>query len=77
MVTADKMLSADSVRTFPIRERVGLVINTGSAEAAIQAIVEAEQAGVRQVWTTQGPTSMDALTTYPVAAAQTSRMPIC
>lgn len=77
MVTSDKMLSADNVRTLPIRERVGLVINTGSAKAAIQVIVEVEQAGVRQVWTTQGPTAMDALTIYTLAAAQTSTMPIC
>ena len=72
MVKGDEMLSSDSVRTLPLRERVGLVINTGSAKYAIQAIIEAEQAGVRQIWTTQGPTSMDALTIYTLAAAQTS-----
>ncbi|NLH00107.1 MAG: LLM class flavin-dependent oxidoreductase [Chloroflexi bacterium] len=66
------MLSAGSVRALPFRERIGLVINTSSAKDAIQAIVYAEQAGVRQVWTTQGPTTEDALTIFAVAAAQTS-----
>lgn len=72
MITGEEMLSADSVRALPLRERVGLVINTGSARNAIQAIIQAEQAGVRQIWTTQGPTTADALTIYTVAAMQTS-----
>jgi F420-dependent oxidoreductase-like protein len=72
MTTGEEFLSAESVRALPMRERVGLVINTGSARAAIQAIIDAEQAGVRQIWTTQGPTTMDALTTYTVAATRTS-----
>ncbi len=72
MTSAEQMLTANEVRALPIRERVGLVINSSSAKAAIQAILAAEQAGVRQVWTTQGPTMMDALTIYAVAAAQTA-----
>ncbi len=72
MTTGEEMLSADSVRTLPLRERVGLVINSGSAREAIQAIVDAEKAGVRQIWTTQGPTAEDALTIYTVAATRTS-----
>jgi F420-dependent oxidoreductase-like protein len=72
MITAEEMLTAESVRALPLRERVGLVINTGRARPALQAIVAAEQAGVRQIWTTQGPSAMDALTIYTLAAAQTT-----
>lgn len=72
MTTGNEMLSAGSVRALPFRERIGLVINTSSAKDAIQAVAYAEQAGVRQVWTTQGPTTEDALTIFAVAAAQTS-----
>src|SRR5512143_4124149 len=72
MIIGEEMLSAESVRALPIRERVGMVINTSSAKEAIQAIIAAEKAGVRQVWTTQVPTTEDALTIYSVAATQTS-----
>ncbi len=47
MTTGEEMLSADSVRALPFRERIGLVINTGSANGANQAIIDAEQAGVQ------------------------------
>ena len=70
--THDLMLYSDEIRALPLRERVGLVINSGSAKNAIQAIIAAEQAGVRQIWTTQGPASLDALTIYTVAATQTA-----
>jgi F420-dependent oxidoreductase-like protein len=71
MITSEAMLSAEAVRALPLCERVGLVINTSRAKEAIQAIVEAERAGVRQIWTTQGPTTLDALTIYALAAART------
>ncbi len=72
MTTGDEMLFSESVRALPLRERVGLVVNTSNARIAIQAIVDAEQAGVRQVWTTQNPGSADALAVFSVAATQTS-----
>jgi F420-dependent oxidoreductase-like protein len=72
MITAEEMLTAESVRSLPFRERIGLVINTGSAKDALQAIGAAEGAGVQQVWTTQGPTTEDALTIYAVAATRTA-----
>ena len=72
MITAEEMLSAELVRALPLRERAGLVISTLNARDALQAILAAEQAGVRQVWTTQGPTTLDALAIYTTAAAQTS-----
>jgi len=72
MITAEAMLSADSVRALPLRERIGLVINMTSAKEALESIIQAEQAGVRQLWTTQGPSTVDALTMFTVAATQTS-----
>lgn len=71
MVTAEEMLHADAVRALPLRERIGLTIETANAKSTIQSIIEAENAGVRQVWTTQGPGSVDALTVFAVAATQT------
>ena len=72
MITAGEMLTAENARALPLRERVGLVINTASAKDALQAILYAEQAGVRQVWTTQTPATADALTIYTLAATQTT-----
>ncbi len=72
MATGEEMLSADRVRRLPPNERVGLVINSSSANAAIQSIIAAKKAGVRQIWTTQGPLTEDALTTFAVAATRTS-----
>jgi alkanesulfonate monooxygenase SsuD/methylene tetrahydromethanopterin reductase-like flavin-dependent oxidoreductase (luciferase family) len=72
MITAQEMLTASAVRTLPLRERVGLVINSSGAKGDIQAIIDAEQAGVRQIWSTQGSTAVDVLSIFAVAAAQTS-----
>jgi F420-dependent oxidoreductase-like protein len=72
MTTGEEMLSADNVRALPLRERIGLAIYIVRAREAIQTIIDAEQAGVRQLWTTQGPTTIDALTVLTVAATQTS-----
>jgi len=72
MITAEEMLSASAVRALPVRERVGLVINSSGPKGDIQAIFEAEQAGVRQIWSTQGSTAVDVLGVFAVAASQTS-----
>lgn len=72
MTTGEEMLTADSVRALAVRERVGLAMNTISARQAIQTISDAEKAGVRQLWTTSGPTTVDVLTVFTVAATQTS-----
>lgn len=66
------MLSADAVRALPVRERIGLVINSSHVKEAIAAIIEAEHAGVRQIWSTQGPTTVDVMTVFTVAATQNS-----
>ncbi len=72
MTTGEEMLSAGSVRTLPLRERAGLVLIISNAKEAIQAIIDAEKAGVRQIWTTQGPATEDALIVFTVAATRTS-----
>jgi len=72
MITAQEMLTASALRSLPLRERVGLVINNSGAKGDVQAIIEAEQAGVRQIWSTQGSTAVDVLGIFTVAAAQTS-----
>jgi alkanesulfonate monooxygenase SsuD/methylene tetrahydromethanopterin reductase-like flavin-dependent oxidoreductase (luciferase family) len=56
----------------PIRERVGLAINGTNAAAAVETIVTAEDAEVRQIWMAQPPNLPDVLTTFSAAAAKTS-----
>lgn len=53
------------------RERVGLVIYGADARAAVDAIVAAEAAGVRQVWMTQGAVTPDTLAIFAAAAVRT------
>jgi F420-dependent oxidoreductase-like protein len=56
----------------PIRERVGLIVEGVNSAAAVNIIVVAEDAGVRQIWMAQPPNLPDALTTFAAAAAKTS-----
>lgn len=72
MITSKEILQSSAVQALPRRERVGLFIDSTNATTAIKAIIDAENAGVRQVWTTQGSTLADALTTFAAAAVQTS-----
>ena len=53
-------------------ERVGLVIPGGNAATAVKTIVEAEAAGVRQIWMTHSPHFPDSLTILAAAATKTS-----
>jgi F420-dependent oxidoreductase-like protein len=64
--------ASGSLRTRSIRERVGLGIDGSNSASAVKSIVEAEDAGVRQVWMTQLPTWPDTLTTLAAAAEKTS-----
>jgi F420-dependent oxidoreductase-like protein len=64
--------SSGSLRARPIQERVGLGIDGSNSASAINSIVAAEDAGVRQVWMTQLPTWPDTLTTLASAAEKTS-----
>src|SRR6266581_2379015 len=54
------------------RERVGLVVSGLDAAAAVSSIVEAEAAGVRQIWMTQSTPLPDTLGIFAAAGAQTS-----
>ena len=64
--------ASGSLCTRSIRERVGLGIDGSNSASAVKSIVEAEDAGVRQVWMTQLPTWPDTLTTLAAAAEKTS-----
>jgi alkanesulfonate monooxygenase SsuD/methylene tetrahydromethanopterin reductase-like flavin-dependent oxidoreductase (luciferase family) len=72
MITTENMLSASNIHALPLRERVGLVLNGSNAKNAIRAIIDAENAGMRQIWSTQTPTTVDILSVFTVAAGQTS-----
>jgi F420-dependent oxidoreductase-like protein len=56
----------------PVRERVGLAIEGSDAARAVQTIVAAEAAGVRQIWMTQGGVTPDTLITFTAAAMKTT-----
>jgi len=58
-----------------IGERIGISVQaiTGiTPPALVDQIAQAEQAGVRQLWATQGPASTDLLTAYAAAFQRTS-----
>jgi len=54
--------------------RVGVVIQTPDAGAALGMIAEAERAGIPAAWMTTGGTQADALTLFAGAAARTERI---
>ena len=54
----------------PKRERVGLIVDGANSATAVNIIVAAEDAGVRQIWMGQPPNLPDALTTFAAAAAK-------
>ena len=47
-----------------IRERVGLIVEGVNSAAAVNTIVAAEDAGIRQIWMSQPPNLPDVLTTF-------------
>ncbi len=68
------MLTSSDISQQPLRERVGLAIAATDAASTVARIREAEQAGVRQVWMTQSPGTLDTLTIFAVAATQTTHV---
>ncbi len=66
------MQQNNSSTTQSIRERIGLAIFGPTAAQVVKAIVEAEAAGVRQIWMTQGGAAPDTLTIFSAAAVQTN-----
>jgi len=60
---------------LPMQERIGLSIIATDAADAVNRIVEAERAGLRQVWLSQGGSGgTDTLTFAAVAAARTTQI---
>ncbi len=64
----------DTTGARPRRERIGISIAAADAPALVDVIVEAEAAGVHQVWMTQNPASPDSLTVFAAAVGRTERM---
>lgn len=58
----------------PPRERIGISLSAPDAPTLLDAIAEAEAAGIAQLWMTQGPVSPDSLTVYGAAFGRTSRV---
>ncbi len=60
---------------LPMHERIGLSIIATNAADAVNRIVEAERAGLRQVWLAQGGSrGTDTLTVVAMAAARTTHI---
>ena len=60
---------------LPVHERIGLSIIAKDAADAVNRIVEAERAGLRQVWLAQGGSGgTDNLTIAAIAAARTTQI---
>jgi F420-dependent oxidoreductase-like protein len=58
----------------PLRDRVGISIAAADATGLLDVIVEAEDAGVHQVWLTQSAVSYDALTIFAAALWRTQHI---
>src|SRR5690349_5484838 len=72
MQNEDTSASTQTSTERPARERVGLVVYGTDAMAAAAAIGAAADAGVRQIWMTQGTPAPDTLTIFAAAAMQTT-----
>ena len=55
-----------------IRDRVGLAVFAPTTAAAVAAIAQTEEAGIRQAWMTQGTPAPDTLTLFGAALTRTS-----
>lgn len=67
--TATSSSNADEARGH-----IGLAIPSGTAYEAVESIVAAEAAGVRQVWMTQAGLAPDTLMIFAAAAMRTERV---
>jgi F420-dependent oxidoreductase-like protein len=64
-----------AIARSPVQERIGLSITGTSAADAVNRIVEAERAGLRQIWLSQGGTGgTDSLTVVAMAAMRTTQI---
>ena len=79
MSQADKsastiIMSAEDAKKQPVRARVGYVVENKNTASTIQHIVDAEQAGLQQIWITQNPFISDVLGLFVAAGQQTSHI---
>lgn len=65
------ILTAADAQALPARERVGLAVARLDPATMVKTFIAAEEAGVRQVWSTQSPMQPDTLTIFAAAAVQT------
>src|SRR5579859_6470254 len=65
------ILTAADAQALPARERVGLAVARLDTTTMVKTFIAAEEAGVRQVWSTQSRLQPDTLTIFAAAAAQT------
>lgn len=68
------LLTAADAQALPVRERVGLAVAGFNTATLVKTIIAAEEAGVRQVWSTQYALHPDTLTTFAAAAVQTRKI---
>lgn len=68
------IVTAEDLARMPLHQRVGLVVQSTDVASTIDRIREAEQAGVQQVWMTSSAGTLDTLTLFSAAAAQTTRI---
>ena len=69
------MYASDVVSKLPLKDRVGFNIEGSSASDAIERIVEAEDAGLRQVWMSAGGArAADPLSVLAAASMRTTRI---
>lgn len=71
MQNKPQIFTAADAQALPVRERVGLALARLDTAALVKTFVAAEEAGVRQVWSTQSPLQSDTLTAFAAAAVQT------
>ncbi len=68
-------LQTPAAPALPVHERIGLSIIATDAADAVNRIIEAERAGLGQVWLSQGGSGgTDTLTIAAVAAARTTQI---
>jgi hypothetical protein len=73
-MTNQEGAATHATKNCPLRERIGISLSAPDAPTLLDAIAEAEAAGVAQLWMTQGPVSPDSLTVYGAAFGRTSRV---
>ena len=68
------MTEQASAPARPRRDRIGISISSPDAATLLDVIQEADAAGVAQLWMTQNPAALDALTIYAAAFGRTERV---